>query len=73
MTGGQAALWHDATSPAASTAPAGAGRATAPRRGLRIIQPSPAEAAAHERRLADIARESGGQCIWPRDTPPVPD
>lgn len=64
MTGGQAALLLDEDS---GPQPAG-GRAHRSFEGrpasLRVIQPSPAELAAHRARLETLDADSGGACLW---------
>lgn len=63
MTGGQAALLLDAE----TAARRGAGGAQPVARGatpLTVAHASPEEIAAHERRLAAIAKASGGKCLW---------
>lgn len=67
MTGGQAALLLDGEEPSVTEAAARLARPVQPGRRLRVIAPSAEELAAHERRLADIDRDSGGRCIWLRD------
>ncbi|MBI2970436.1 MAG: DNA polymerase III subunit epsilon [Gammaproteobacteria bacterium] len=67
MTGGQASLHLDDSKGAA----AGAQQLSRPRpllrsARLRTVRPAPEELAAHERRLEDIERLSGGRCIWRR-------
>lgn len=68
MTGGQAALLLDGPEPVFAPAPGRAAPTAVPRR-LRVITPTADELQAHERRLAQIERESGGKCVWLRGGP----
>jgi len=67
MTGGQAALLLEGVESTATATAARVARSTQPGRRLRVISPSAEELAAHQHRLADIERLSGGRCIWLRD------
>ena len=67
MTGGQATLLLDGAEPSVSGAATRVARSLQPGRRLRVIIPSAEELAAHEHRLADIDKVSGGRCIWLRD------
>jgi DNA polymerase-3 subunit epsilon len=67
MTGGQAALLLEGVESPIAEAAARAARSHQPGRGLRVINPSADELAAHQHRLADIDRLSAGRCIWLRD------
>jgi len=63
MTGGQGALTLDeAAETAAANAPAR--RARRPQGTLVVVRPTPAEIAAHERRLAALDKSSGGKTVW---------
>lgn len=60
MTRGQESLMMELDAPAVGAAPiVAAGRAP-----LRVLRASEAEAADHERVLAEIAKESKGKCVW---------
>ncbi len=63
MTGGQAALELDAAQVRSAAAAASSG-ATAQRREVRVVAPTAAELAAHERALERIERASDGACVW---------
>ena len=65
MTGGQVALSleRNAATGFADVAPRRIERTDLV---LAVVQPSAAELAAHESRLAAIDRESGGRCVWTR-------
>jgi len=64
MTGGQGALLLDRREPESAQQV----RASLPLEArLMVIGPSAAERDAHEQRLQDIERASGGKRLWPRD------
>jgi DNA polymerase-3 subunit epsilon len=72
MTGGQAALLLD-EEPIAAAGQGELHRQVARPQGvLRIIQPSAAEQAAHQRRLQEIDRQSERGCLWLKLEPPEP-
>lgn len=64
MTGGQAPLLLEREETAATQAAVRQARLPQPARRLRVITPSAGELAAHEHRLADIDKVSGGRCVW---------
>jgi DNA polymerase-3 subunit epsilon len=64
MTGGQAALTFHSAGEGGRDAGTPTIRARRPARNLAVIAASAEERAAHESRLATIARASGGRCLW---------
>lgn len=75
MTGGQTSLTLDSepVAPAAPAAHVSTPSPTAPklsreRSKLKIVRPFEAELEAHTRRLEEIAKASGGKCVWTSQT-----
>lgn len=65
MTGGQSALFDDATSPLRpATARFEIRRLDPARAPLPVLAPSPEELAAHQAWLEEIDKQSGGRCLW---------
>ena len=68
MTGGQTRLMLEdepgLTTDAGETAASSPTRLDGNRKRLRVIACDPVELAAHEKRLDDIGKASGGKCLW---------
>lgn len=72
MTGGQTLLVlepepePDAPSPQSQPGQPGPSLLSSDRPPLKVVRCTEAELAAHQTRLAEIAKASGGQCLWPQ-------
>lgn len=64
MTGGQGALHLDISVADEEATAAERRIATRARPPLKVVAPAEDELAAHRARLADIAKRSGGKCLW---------
>ncbi|HEU5398447.1 MAG TPA: DNA polymerase III subunit epsilon [Gammaproteobacteria bacterium] len=67
MTGGQAALVLDAEARAGAFGSAPAHKLERQGLKLKVLQATPEERAAHEAKLKEIAKVSGGKTLWPEE------